>query len=349
MENGQTSEAQTCLVKEKDSLLKPFIHLLDSSNKIRSQLESEELDNLSSQQVFGKIWQTHTGVSIEEQATAFAEGDQYSVEDYIQSLRKTGGKPAGSLDNVRLIEGQAPMLFDLPEPPKTEVAKLFFEMADQILSHPDRAGDFAYIAGASLQTFLNFIHPKLDGNGRSSEDWMLWWQKQLVKKSKQAVGAVQPTMDFLGIKPQPKIKADSVRSWYHHGLRARYGGQEDVLATPPFLKEEFSKMYSEGRELMFERTLEMNNFRRAMFGFLSDKLHYDGDPKNFGQYIKDNADKVNDIFNQIFETAIGDVQSLNSFSEFGFKMDNLWYMFTKTGQYAYRQLSKEEVIKPEYL
>lgn len=327
-------------LEKKTQGLGSFIHLLETSNRVREDIETGKLDNLSSSQVFDRIWKTHVGDSLEEQALAYAEGGGYSVEDWLDALRK-GVRPPDAKGAVRVVKGLPPLLFEVPKALKPQVLAEFFKLADKLIEDP-KGTLYAYIPAVELQSHLNFIHPKQDANGRTTEDWMLWWQRQLVRKSEEQARKEVPT-SFLGITSIPRITQDTIRSWYHHGLRAMYAGNEEALLAPPFLREEFRDSYIQGRDLMFSRTLEMQDFRRDMYEFLSEKLGYQGEPKNFESFINEHVEEAVEVFKELYSSE----KHLGQFTR-RFAFYRLEERLVETGEYSYQVLQPKDVIKPEY-
>lgn len=344
---GQISVDQLFDMEKKQSGAGAFVHLLQSSNEIRKDLDEGRFKGFGSMEAYTKIWSVHAGSSDQEKALAYTEGGGYTIDEWEDALKRQA-RPMGASGSVREVEGMEPMLFDLPEPAKSQVVKIFFDFADKILQDPQLITSAyrsaAYVPGVILQAHLNFLHPKQDGNGRTTEDWMLWWQKELVRKSEERAKLQKPsTSGWLLITPEihPEVDRASIRSWYHHGLRYRYAEDNisDYSKVPPFLKEELAETYLEGRKTMEERIAEMNKFRREMYKFLTFKLGFNSNPEGFEEYLKQNTDKVVDAYRDLY----------NSFANMNWNvLTEQVVMLSQTGEYSYKPYSPEEVIKPEF-
>lgn len=336
--------------------LAPFLHLLESSNMVRKKIEDGALDGLTSREVYEVIWRNHTGQTPQEQAVAFAEGGGYTVSQWLEVLQAGATRPTDSASVVREVDNQQPMLFRVPDSLKEEVMTAFFKMADGFIGDPDKLPSTyiggPYIPAVYLQTHLNFIHPFTDGNGRTAEDWMLWWQKQVQKKdieNRKIQSAKLGEDDFLSLgvyeEPSAEEQARTLRSWYHHGLRMRWGDKETVLQSPPFLNNEFQTDYSAGRHLMFDRTRLMNKFRRHMYAYLAGALEYQGKASDFETFIEENKTKAGEALKSLYISCNATEEPLDNS---GIKSE-LRDLLVKTGPYEYRYLTAGEVIKPEYL
>ncbi len=329
-------------LEEKTGGLGAFLHLLQRSNEIRETIENGNLHGLSSKDAFEKIWSMHTGDTSEEKALAYREGGGYTIEEWRSKLKSK----VDSMQYVREIEGLPPMLFTLPEPPKQEIADMFFEMTDGLIADPQNFKGMwtqASLSAAVLQAQLRWLHPKRDGNGRSAEDWMLWYQDELVlnAKHKAETSEVGPSMLSLNIKPVPVIREDSIRCWYKNGLRSKYGTGEESRVSPPFLSDGYTEEYKRERNLMEYVTLEQNAYRRNMYRYLAEELGYEGLPADFPNFIQENVSKVTNIFHKMYE----DIDSLSHFDgvlQLGRALD-------ETGEYKYTRIEPKEAIKPEYL
>lgn len=346
--NQKQIPVEQLLAMEKNQQgLGAFVHLLQSSNQIRNNLDKGRFDGQSSMEAFDNIWSIHTGSSDKEKALAFTEGGGYTLDEWRDALERQT-RPLDAATSVRLIEGMKPMLFDLPEPAKSQVIKIFFDFADKILQDPQLIPQLyrskAYIPAVILQAHLNFLHPKQDGNGRTSEDWSLWWQKELVRRAEVEAKSKKPaSTGWLSLSVvRPEVERDSIRSWYHHGLRYRYADNNfsDYTTVPPFLKEELEEVYLEGRKTMEKRIVEMNKFRREMYQFLIDKIEFKGNPKEFEEYIKQNSDKVVAVFQDLYSSSSN--IDWNLFIEQVITLQ-------QTGEYSYKSYPPAEVIKPELL
>lgn len=319
-----------------------FVRLLEASNQVRRDIDLGIFDNLPSQQVYDQIWNRFAGDTVESQALAYSEGGGYPVGVLIKSISEGQSRPPGSYGAVRVIESLPPMFFEVPDSIKLQVAELFFDLADRMLNDPTSFIE-ASIPALFLQTHLDVIHIKPDGNGRTGEDWMLWWQKKLVKNSRETSGqdgakAFNPDDLFANMGASvSSINENTIRSWYHHGLRYRY----DKMGTPPpFLQDKYKGRYMDGRSLMFERIIRMNAFRREVYAVLTRGLGYTGDPINFETYINNHPEQTIDVFRRIYT----DYSSLSSPNP-----TTLFTLLYETGPYKYQQLEPQDVVKPEYL
>lgn len=329
-------------LEERTAGLGAFLHLLQRSNEIRETIENGDLHGLSSKDAFEKIWSMHTGDTSDEEALAYSEGGGYTVEEWRSKLKST----VDSMQYVREIEDLPPMLFTLPEPPKQEITDMFFEMTDGLIADPQIFKGMwteASLSAAVLQAQLRWLHPKMDGNGRSAEDWMLWYQNELVLNAKHKAETPEAgssmTSLSIKIKPVPVIRKDSIRCWYRNGLRSKYS--KYYPGSPPFLSDGYVEEYKRERDLMELVTREQNAYRRNMYRYLAEELGYEGLPADFPNFIQENASKVTDIFHKMYE----DINSLYHFDG----VPQLGKELSKTGGYEYTRIEPEDAIKPKYL
>lgn len=302
--------------------------VLQSSNEIRRKIESGEMDNLTAREAFETIWNIHSGNDNDlVKNLAFEESSVHRSSGFVSSE---------TIDSVRLIPGQAPMLFSVPElsGKKANIVSAFFETVDELKQNPEATGNVWEIA-LKLQTWLDFLHIKDDGNGRASEDWMVWLQRVLLNgDQKQPKTQNLSTFSFSN-SPVSRFSPKQ-RAWSQHGLRARsnldHAQSVQASYAPKFLTEEAKELNAKHNLLIFERLLLMNTFRRDQYSQLASTLNYTGAPEDFHIFLTKNADSVVDHYLQQFKK--------NDFHIPG----KLYSLLDDTGEYKYRFLQSTEII-----
>lgn len=295
------------------SVKEGFKRYLEVTNYIRTDFESSESELLaiqSSADAYDRIWELHVGDTQESMARAYSEGGgayTYSAEEWLDYF---GKEEIPDVRYIREVEGLDPMLSILPEPPREELCEKFFGMVDRILQNPSEEirGNNAYasyMTAARLQLFAGWLHPKLDANGRTSEDWALWYQYKLQQVEFDSQGDPSGSTFLSSLRTKRKVlDSSALKSWHNHGLRFQYGSTddfEDREKVPPFLSEDFSDIYIHDRIIMRQATEIKNDFKREMFKAVSKVYNYRGAPAGLARAISDDPNKLVDMLSSYLD------------------------------------------------
>lgn len=180
----------------KTLLLLHARQVLEATNLIRQQIEAGELDNLSAEAAFHHIHRIHVGdnplvwmAASADFGTATSDYEQVSaVLDAAHDLEGDDSFEEGRYRNKAIPWSQERGILGIHEADLAVFAKEYFStvqsLVDQaksgkkeILTEANVAPEIAITAA----TIIDLAHFKLDGNGRASEDFAVWLQRQLTK------------------------------------------------------------------------------------------------------------------------------------------------------------------------
>lgn len=159
-------------------------HILFATNAIRTSIFNGDFESMTPEAAFRHIHEMHIGKTAKEHLTALA-----SDTDNPQMLNSIALQLGSDLslitenanrisqiewNNIRGVLG-IPFL-DLPA-----FSQKVFGEVEGILERKDQltSPDTKLAASIFYSTLIDLIHLKIDGNGRSSEDFMIWMQRKI--------------------------------------------------------------------------------------------------------------------------------------------------------------------------
>jgi len=333
---------ESCLILEPEELselekkhpdLGHILAVWQSTNEVRRLIENGGMDNCTSEEAFEYIWLLHSG-----NTSAVIANLAFEESHAVRAINQPNNSGLNTIRSVRLINGKDPMLFTIPElgGTKSEIVKAFFDSVDAYRAGNSSAGE-VWEKALEFQTWLDFLHIKHDGNGRASEDWMLWLQRVLIKEGKVERS---DKVDFFDFDFSVDRFADNKRAFSHNGLRARCGDHAQstsIDGIPNFLTDEARTLNLQHNQLIYDRLIIMNEFRRSMYQELAQALHYRDSPENFTRFMNENREKVSSFYQTKFKSGYLKVPA------------KLKQLLQETGNYIHRYLALEEILVPNVL
>jgi hypothetical protein len=224
-------------------------YLLERTNVLRRQIHSGELRNCSPAEAFWTIHKIHVGNTMLQNIIA--------MHEFVPNLQATASgmattkQPEFTYGTYRITELSMMILGDsamlgVPLIIMPRIAENVFTKAQEVVDQRDSFSPADKIAVAStLANIIDLTHVKINGMGRSSEDWMLELQFRL----------------FEGDISQ-------IKTWSQSGLRARGLGN--------FLIGEAKAEYEARNRLMDDRRRARRPFERYLIQSFMEELQTTG-------------------------------------------------------------------------
>ena len=264
---------------------------MDRTNAIRRAIDAGAFDNLDSETIFQTIATLHSGSTALERLIAYSDTSEqnvYSLDSvalfnywFAPDGTDGGAFRYGSVrkwdisNAVRLSPDNQPYIFTVPAEIVPAAASALFQTIDAVFERSDQGEHFSDddIIQFSLMvsSIADMLHIKPDGNGRSSEDFMVAIQRRLFRNDMK------------------KIKTWSVTS-----MRPRLNSQYSLPAS-------LLEQYNEQRAMLDARTQVLWSFRTRLYDLFNVAVDYklysqtsNGvfDMKKDVEIIQKNADEV---------------------------------------------------------
>jgi hypothetical protein len=241
--------------------------VMDRTNIIRGAIEAGAFATADSKTMFHTIATLHLGATPLERLIAYSDRDEsdelgvYYPLDIIAETNRWFGQNGddngaflyGSVRKkdiegrmVRTRPGEDRYLFTVPAETVPDLSNALFQIVDTVLARADQGEQFLdddiYQFTLFVSTLVDMLHIKPDGNGRSSEDFMVALQWRL----------------FHG-------DTRKIKTWSLTSLRPRLS-QSHVFSLVPNVKEK----YDNERAMFNERTIALYQFRVRLY----NRLHY---------------------------------------------------------------------------
>lgn len=304
------------------------MHILESTNRIRLLIEKGHFFGKSSREIFDEIHRIHFGTNRITQLIALFDAEIMTdnlptLDDFASDIDLSRYMQYSPL-NKDMHSAIAP---NLVEPRKVEISMIRF---GAIIGTPaetlpiieealfNKVDDFRkqhelnpktdediYAFTLAAATVLDTIHTRPDGNGRSSEDWMVALQYELFKGD-----------------------TSKIKTWSLNGLRGK--GLTDIKDKDLQLPNNLVSIYKERDDLLLDRGRAIGYFRQKVLRlFLSQfqvedpqlKLAVDLDSNMPEETRRKILTQVvfehKDILVKTYQTLIADLNDLKTRQQFG--------------------------------